>query len=165
LRTPTLRKFDERDQVRKAKEKNAQPRLQASGGGTDTDMSYISSQKRRSAGSPLKMIGRHAARVHPPLRGGVEPEGSTSAGCGSPTMTSRSVCRSKAAAGGVRAKQSRSKQAVGRGARETWQKKTQIQEELKTVFIRGHSTYLETSMCFPLGVGRRTRGKKSGEVQ
>ncbi|KAJ7789289.1 hypothetical protein B0H14DRAFT_2627369 [Mycena olivaceomarginata] len=109
LQTPTLRKLDERDRVRKAEEKNAQRRLQASGRGTDTDMGYVSSQQRRSAGSPPKMIGRRAARVHPPLREGA-----------------------KAVGGRVRAKPSWPKQAVGRGPREAWQKKTQTQDELKT---------------------------------
>jgi hypothetical protein len=65
--------------------------------GTDTDTSYIFSQKRRSPDFPPKMIDPHAVRAHPPQRGGVEPEGSTSAGSGSRAFIS--VSRAKARLG------------------------------------------------------------------
>ncbi|KAJ7817810.1 hypothetical protein B0H14DRAFT_2841304 [Mycena olivaceomarginata] len=43
--------------------------------GTDTDTSYISTQKRRSTDFPPKMIDPHAVRTHPPPARRCEPEG------------------------------------------------------------------------------------------
>jgi hypothetical protein len=96
-----MRKLDERDRVRKAEGQNAQRRFQAGGHGHGHQLYLLPTKTIRGLPTQNDRSTRRARP--PPQRGGVEPEGSTSAGSGSRAFIS--VSRAKAV--GVRAKLAR----------------------------------------------------------